>query len=74
MVGFVRWRSENDRNELWVPANSDLYKINKWMEEKFPSTTRFQQYMLVTENGDNILTKANFQLLLAISKNISTLR
>ena len=74
MVGFVRWRSETDQNELWVPSNSELYQNNQWLSKTFPSKTRIQQYMLASENGDNVLTKINVLKLAGISKAISNLR
>ena len=74
MIGFVRFRSEKDRTELWIPTNSELYMNSKWINEKFPSKTRVPQFMLVSENGDNVLTRKNFKLLLLISKAISELR
>ena len=74
MVGFVRWRSETDQTELWIPTNSELYQNNKWLSKTFPSKTRVQQYMLVSENGDNVLTKTNILKLAGISKDISNLR
>ena len=73
MVGLVRYRSETDQNELWVPTNSDLYDNNKWKAANFPSKIRFQQYMLISEKGDNVLTKKNFLKLVEISKNINDL-
>ena len=74
MIGFVRFRSEQDRTELWIPTNSELYMNSKWLNEKFPSKTRVQQFMLVSENGDNVLTTKNFKLLLTISEAIAELR
>ena len=74
MIGFIRWRSENDRTELWIPTNSDLYLNSKWLNDNFPSKSRIQQFMLVSENGQNVLTKENFKLLLTISQDISKLR
>ena len=74
MTGFIRWRSENDRTELWIPTNSDLYLNSKWLNDNFPSKSRIQQFMLVSENGQNVLTKENFKLLLTISQDISNLR
>ena len=73
MVGLVRYRSETDQNELWVPTNSDLYDNNKWKAANFPSKIRFQQYMLISEKGDNVLTKKNFLKLVEISKAINDL-
>ena len=74
MVGFVRWRNETDASELWVPSNSEWYQNYKWLSETFPSKTRYQQYMLVSENGDNVLTKINMLKLAGISKAISNIR
>ena len=74
MIGFVRFRSENDRTELWIPTNSELYMNSKWINEKFPSKSRVQQFMLLSENGENVLTRKNFKKLLFISKGISELR
>ena len=74
MMGIIKHREETDKNELWIPSNSAEYKNNKWLENMFPSKTRIQQYMLVSKNKNNVLTKSNLLMMLDISQNITNVR
>ena len=74
MIGIIKHREETDKNELWIPSNSAEYKNNKWLENMFPSKTRIQQYMLVSKNENNMLTKSNLLMMLEISQNITYVR
>ena len=73
-LGFLLLESETDQLELWVPTDSDFYRNNKWISKTFPSKMRAQQFMLISENDENIITKANLDLLNNIMKDISKIR
>ena len=74
MIGLIRYREETNKNELWLPSNSDTYRQSKWLEKMFPSTTRFQQYMLASKSGENVLTKDNLLMLVDVSEDITNIR
>ena len=74
MIGLIRYREETDKNELWLPTNSDTYRQSKWLEKMFPSTRRFQQYMLASKSGENVLTKDNLLMLVDVSEDITNIR
>ena len=72
--GVFLIESETEELQLWIPVNSDFYVNSEWISLNIPSKTRAQQFIIVTENDENILTKANLYLLNDIMKNISKLR
>lgn len=65
-IGFTLLENETDQNELWVPTDSDFYRNTKWTQETFPSTFRFNTFMMVTKDGGDILTKSNLDLMRSI--------
>ena len=73
-LGFLLLESETEQDNLWIPSNSDFKSNQEWLSKTFPSNVRAQQFMLVTENEENILTKSNLELMNDIMKNISDLR
>jgi hypothetical protein len=72
--GVFLIESETEELQLWIPVNSDFYVNSEWISLNIPSKTRAQQFIIVTENDENILTKANLYLLNDIMRNISKLR
>ena len=74
-IGFLNLENETDQLELWVPTDSDFYRNNKWIAEKFPSSIRSQSVMLYTQDPNgNILTKENLKQLDTILNSIANLR
>ena len=72
--GFLVLESETDQDNLWIPLDSDFNRNKEWLSKILPSNMRPLQFMLVTENESNILTKSNLELMNDIMKNISNLR
>ena len=73
-LGIMNIYEETDQLELWVPSNSEFYENTKWLETAFPSNLRVQQFMLISKNEENVLTKANLQFLAKINKDIGALK
>ena len=72
MIGLIQFRDEEKMVELWVPDESEFYNNYKWVKEHFHSTERLQHYLLVSRNNKNVLTRDNLELMLTISKNMSS--
>ena len=73
-IGILNLYEETEQLELWVPTDSEFYHNAKWLEEAFPSNVRPQSFMLLTNDGSNILTKKNMQFLAKVNKDIANLQ
>ena len=73
-IGILNLYEETEQLELWVPTNSEFYDNSKWLQEAFPSNVRAQSFMLLTNDGSNILTKANMQFLVKVNKDLAALQ
>ena len=68
----INYFEETNDLELWVPRSYDYYKNGKWLEENFPSKTRYMIVLLETEDG-TIITREHIRYLFEIHTNIAKL-
>ena len=70
---FVDFKQETEGLELWVPRNSDYYLNAKWLQSNLPPSSFRFNGILVTTEGNDILTNEGINILLELHNAISSI-
>ena len=69
---FIMFKEEKEALELWIPRRASFYDNSKWLEENFPSTTRYNVIIFSTDD-DTILTSDKIQKFFNIHHEVNNL-
>jgi len=58
-AGIAKFEESSDRDTLWVPKDSYVYKYKNWVDGNFETTTHFFSVIFV---DSNILTPSKLQV------------